>query len=67
MRHYDGETVLVVNNLSGSVQIVEVDLGQFRGVTPIELVDKTVFPFVGEQPYTLSLGPHRFYWLRLQR
>jgi maltose alpha-D-glucosyltransferase/alpha-amylase len=33
---------------------------------PVELFGETVFPRIGEQPYFLSLGPHTFYWFRLE-
>jgi len=65
IRQYEGETLLIVNNLSHAPQLVELDLGRFRGVTPVELISQTPFPAVDEHPYVLSLGPHHFYWLRL--
>jgi maltose alpha-D-glucosyltransferase/alpha-amylase len=34
---------------------------------PFELLGETRFPPVGEPPYFLSLGPHGFYWFRLER
>ena len=33
---------------------------------PVELFGETVFPRIGEAPYFLSLGPHTFYWFRLE-
>ena len=37
------------------------------GATPVEMLGRTRFPPIGEQPYFLSLGPHGFYWFRLER
>jgi maltose alpha-D-glucosyltransferase/alpha-amylase len=65
VRQYEEETLLIVHNLSRSVQSVELDLRQFCGATPVELIGNTEFPRIGERPYCLSLGSHGFYWFRL--
>jgi maltose alpha-D-glucosyltransferase/alpha-amylase len=65
LRRYGHDTLLIVNNLSGAPQPVELDLAQCRGATPIELLGQTHFPAVRESPYFLSLGPYAFYWFRL--
>jgi maltose alpha-D-glucosyltransferase/alpha-amylase len=59
------ESVLVVANLSRHVQAVELDLGHHRGIRPVEVFGRVPFPEVGELPYLLTLGPHEFYWFRL--
>jgi len=66
LREYDGERLLVVANLSRYSQCAELDLSRFRGQTPTELFGQTQFPPIGELPYFLTLGPHGFYWFRLQ-
>ncbi len=66
VRSAPGEDILVVANLSGSVEYVELELGDFRGAVPIELFSHNAFPTVGELPYLLTLGPHSFYWFRLR-
>ncbi len=66
IREYADETILVVANLSGRSQPVSLDLSRYRGAAPLELLGETRFPPVGEQPYFLSLGPHGFYWFRLE-
>jgi maltose alpha-D-glucosyltransferase/alpha-amylase len=64
----DGEqTVLVVANLSRFSQPVELDLQRFQGMNMVELIGETHFPTVRQEPYFLSLGPHGFYWFRLER
>jgi maltose alpha-D-glucosyltransferase/alpha-amylase len=64
----DGEqTVLVVANLSRFSQPVQLDLRRYRGMTPVELIGETCFPRIPEEPYFLSLGPHGFYWFRLEK
>ncbi len=67
VRSYEGQHILVVNNLSRFVQPVELDLRPYLGLVPVELFGETTFPRIGEAPYFLSLGPHTFYWFRLGR
>jgi maltose alpha-D-glucosyltransferase/alpha-amylase len=66
VRRYRRETLLVVNNLSGSSQPVELDLAAFEGMVPVEILGQTRFPAAGRAPYFLSLGPYDFYWFRLE-
>ena len=67
IRQYEGETLLVVANLSRSVQYVELDLGKFQGTVPTELLGRTRFPPIGALPYLLTLGGYGFYWFKLNR
>jgi maltose alpha-D-glucosyltransferase / alpha-amylase len=67
VRSYEGETILVVANLSRFVQWAELDLSAFEGATPVELFGQVEFPTIGTSPYFLSLGPHAFMWLALTR
>jgi maltose alpha-D-glucosyltransferase/alpha-amylase len=66
LRQHEEERILVVVNLARSVQYAELDLSAFRGLVPTELFGGTVFPTIGELPYFLTLGPHSFYWFRLE-
>jgi maltose alpha-D-glucosyltransferase / alpha-amylase len=56
-RRLDGESVLVVANLSRHVQAVELDLGHHAGLRPTEVFGRAPFPVVGDHPYPLTLGP----------
>jgi maltose alpha-D-glucosyltransferase / alpha-amylase len=67
IRRYDNETLLCVVNLSRFVQYVELDLREFDGWQPVELIGETRFPPIGQLTYFLTLGPHAFYWFRLER
>jgi maltose alpha-D-glucosyltransferase/alpha-amylase len=67
LRTLEREEVLVVCNLAGSAQAVELDLQSLAGALPIEMFDKSVFPRIGDVPYVLTLGPHHFFWFRLRR
>jgi maltose alpha-D-glucosyltransferase / alpha-amylase len=66
LRRLERETLLIVANLSAAPQPVELDLTTFAGVTPVEMLGGTVFPTIRPAPYFLSLGPHGFYWFRLE-
>jgi maltose alpha-D-glucosyltransferase/alpha-amylase len=67
VRKLGDECVLVVANLSRFSQYAELDLGRYRGRTPIELFGKTRFPAIGDAQYFITLGPHGFYWFLLER
>ena len=67
IRRFEDETILVVANLSERSQPVELDLRAHRGAIPLELLGDTRFPPVGDVPYFLSLGPHGYYWFRLEQ
>jgi maltose alpha-D-glucosyltransferase / alpha-amylase len=67
IREFGDDIVLCVNNLSRFAQPVELDLSEWRGVEPVELLGGTRFPAVGELPYLLTLAGHGFYWLRLTK
>jgi maltose alpha-D-glucosyltransferase/alpha-amylase len=67
LRTDEQEHVLVVANLSRFAQPVELDLSEFTGATPIEMYGNVRFPPVPERGgYTLSVGPHGFYWFLLE-
>jgi maltose alpha-D-glucosyltransferase/alpha-amylase len=67
VRAYGDEVLLCVVNLSRFVQPSQLDLSAYDGWQPIELIGETPFPPIGELPYFLTLGPHSFYWFRLER
>jgi maltose alpha-D-glucosyltransferase/alpha-amylase len=66
VRRYESEQILCVANLSRYVQAVELDLGKWKGLVPVELFSSNDMPVVGDTPYFLTLGPHSFYWFSLQ-
>ena len=59
------DRVLCVNNLSGHAQAAELDLSDYEGKFPVELLGRERFPRIGELPYLLTFGPHAFYWFEL--
>ncbi|HYT95676.1 MAG TPA: maltose alpha-D-glucosyltransferase [Gemmataceae bacterium] len=66
LRRYHEEYILVVANLSRFVEFVELDLSAFQGLVPMELFGHNPFPVIGKQPYLLTVGPHAFYWFKLE-
>jgi maltose alpha-D-glucosyltransferase/alpha-amylase len=60
------ETALVVNNLAGTAQVVELDLAHLAGAIPIEMFGGSIFPRIGREPYVMMMGPYDFYWFRLR-
>jgi maltose alpha-D-glucosyltransferase/alpha-amylase len=66
IRRWQDDTILIVANLSGRSQPVELDLAAHEGLVPVEMLGDTRFPPIRREPYFLSLGPHGYYWLKLQ-
>jgi maltose alpha-D-glucosyltransferase/alpha-amylase len=67
LRRDDRETVLIVVNLSRTVQPAELDLKAFAGLIPVEMGGLTEFPRIEDQPYFLTLGPYASYWFTVQQ
>ena len=65
VRAYGDEIVLCVANLSRSPQAVELDLSEWRGRQPVELLGRSTFPPIGELPYLLTLQGYSFFWFEL--
>jgi maltose alpha-D-glucosyltransferase/alpha-amylase len=61
------DPILIVANLSRTVQPCTLDLSRFEGLVPCEMSGGTPLPKIGNTPYFLTIGPHSFYWLALQR
>jgi len=60
------ETVLCVANLSRFAQPVSLDLTEYAGFEPIEMLGYVPFPAITAAPYALSLATYSFLWLELQ-
>ncbi|WNG36874.1 maltose alpha-D-glucosyltransferase [Archangium minus] len=67
-REYEGQTILIVCNLSRFAQPAVIDLRDWEGQVPVELIGETPFPRIsGSMPYQLTLGPYMFLWFRLEK
>jgi maltose alpha-D-glucosyltransferase/alpha-amylase len=65
VRENEGQRLLVVANLSRFVQYVQLDLKDYAGSTPEEVLGRTRFPRITEDYYLLTIGPHGFLWFAL--
>jgi maltose alpha-D-glucosyltransferase/alpha-amylase len=50
--------VLCVHNLSRMAQPATVDLADWAGRQPVELLGRVAFPLIGSEPYAVTLGPY---------
>jgi maltose alpha-D-glucosyltransferase/alpha-amylase len=72
IRQYDGgyggipETVLCIANLSRFAQPALLNLSDFAGMVPVEMLGYVCFPPITDQPYSITLTPYSFFWLELQ-
>ncbi|WP_265517940.1 maltose alpha-D-glucosyltransferase [Nitratireductor luteus] len=64
-RSHDEETILCVANLSRSAQAVELNLSQFSGRVPVEIISQSPFPPIGDLPYMLTLSGYGAFWFVL--
>jgi maltose alpha-D-glucosyltransferase / alpha-amylase len=67
VRLYEDDVILCVHNLARSAQAVELDLGEFEGWIPEEMLGRSRFPAIGELPYLLTLAPRGWFWFQLRR
>jgi maltose alpha-D-glucosyltransferase/alpha-amylase len=65
VREWEDEKILCVVNLSRTAQPVELDLSEFKGRVPVELLGRTSFPPIGDLPYLLTLKGYGYYGFRL--
>ncbi len=65
LREYEGTTILCVANLSRFAQYVELDMHEFEGRVPVEMIGRVRFPRIGELPYLLTFSPHGWLWFEL--
>jgi len=66
IRRLADEIILVIANLSRFVQFAELDLSAYKGMVPVELFGQIEFPPIGDLPYFITVGPHGFYWFKLE-
>ena len=65
VRRFDDEIVLCVNNVSRNPQPAQLELGDFAGLEPVELLGGARFPVISEAPYLVTLPSHEFFWFSL--
>ena len=65
LRSHGDETLLCVANMSQAPQSAELDLGEFKGRVPVEMLGRSAFPPIGDLPYFITLAGYGFYWFLL--
>ena len=65
VRIHEDTTILCISNLSRTPQAVELDLSEFAGTVPVDLLGGSAFPPVGQLPYQLTFPAYAFYWFVL--
>ena len=60
------ETVLCVANLSRFAQPVSLDLHEYAGAMPVEMLGYVSFPQITQEQYPLTVAPYSFLWFELQ-
>jgi maltose alpha-D-glucosyltransferase/alpha-amylase len=66
VRQLEDEAILCVANISRSAQAVELDMSEWKGRVPQEMLGRTNFPRIGELPYLVTLPPYGFFWFSLK-
>ena len=66
LRIHGENRLLVVANLSRYAQVVELDLSEQAGYTPVEVFGRTRFPVIRQELYVLTLGSHDHFWFQLE-
>jgi maltose alpha-D-glucosyltransferase/alpha-amylase len=67
LREHEGVTVLCVANLSRFAQHVDLDLSEYFGWIPVEMIGRIPFPPIDAHPVRLTFGPHGWFWFELTR
>lgn len=66
-RTYQGETILVLANLSRFSQPVELDLSDFKEYIPVEIFSRNKFPRITNKQYLFTMAPHAYEWFLLRK
>jgi len=60
------ERFLILTNLTDSEQTGALDLSAYEGSEPVDVLTGYPWTAIGPQPYTFSLPPYGYYWLRIR-
>ena len=66
LRTYEGRIALVVGNLADSTQTVALDLRDYAGAVPSDLLSKERLSVIATDPYVLTLPSYGYRWLALE-
>ncbi len=68
LRQTDETAILALHNFADSPVSLTLDLSQFQGTTPQDLLGRLAGPdiTIGPTPYQVSLTPYNYCWLKLK-
>jgi len=66
VRRHEGESILLLHNLSDAEQRVALDLQDLTGAVPVDILTKKAFTRVPGQAFELVLTPYEHLWLLLE-
>ena len=67
LRRTENAAILAVHNLSDQPQTTRLDLSDYAGRMPEDLLDRAAQPFpeISTVPYQITLDSFDYFWLRL--
>lgn len=66
LRVYQGERLLIVNNLTSFPQLVDLDLPEVAGIALRDLISGENLPNIKDNRLVLTLQPYQYLWLQIQ-
>lgn len=66
VRSYRDQVIVVVHNVSGETQPVDLDLSKFAGRSACDILQGEDYPVIGRERYRLDLPPYQSRWLKLE-
>jgi len=66
VRSYRDQVIVVVHNVSGETQPVDLDLSKFAGRSACDILQGEDYPVIGRERYRRDLPPYQSRWLKLE-
>jgi hypothetical protein len=63
LRRYQGEQLLILNNLTDTRQDIQLRIPEIDRNAPVDLLSGKAFPEVTGGSLSVALEPYQFYWL----
>ena len=64
-REYEGERILVINNLDNQIQPIVIRISRPRNIYPIDILSERKMRPIENSHLSLTLAPYRYLWLRI--
>ncbi len=66
-RTLEDEEMICILNLSEQPQELHLDLSQWKGSKPVDILTDVALPAISDGPYSVNLNPLAYHWLKLVR